>query len=602
MQSFASKKDSLLGVVKNSKINSEKVDAYINLSTIEREHNAQKSIDYALSAINLSKSIKDKSYQIKSYIKLGQSYRKYDSLEKALKYFLLGLELSEKTDNKRLKSGCLNNLGSIYLQYDQNDEALDYYLKAYEISKDLNDSLRLCNVLNNIGIIYWRNKQIDSSIKYMHESLVLSIELKDSIGLISSYNNLGMLHSEQHNFDRAIGYYNQALMIAKNFEDNWEIANVLNNRANLKIESEQYEGVLEDLQTSIDISDKINSKLLKSDSYLTLSGYYVAIKDFENALESYKKYSDLNMQLVNSETSNKIADIQKDYELKTKDNNLEKLSIANNIQYYLILLLATTLSLLGIFVFIYFRKYNENKSISSELSNRNNELEKLSDSKSKFFTLISHDLKAPLYNISNLSNMMKLYRFDMEENEKDETLNQLNISSKHLITLVDNILLWARTQTGSIENNPKDLWVNSVINECIVILKPIANEKKIELINNETDLEVKADYNLLSTSIRNLISNAIKFSNPNSIVLIKAISNNNFLEISVVDEGVGIEKEKLEQILKGNYSSELGTNNEKGSGLGLKITKEFIEINGGILTGESKPNEGSTFTIKLPKK
>lgn len=601
IQLSASKKDSLLGVLKKSKINTEKVDAFLSLSTIEREKNALASVDYATKAINLSKLIDDKTYQIQSYIKLGQTYRKYDSLDMALKHFLYGLELSEKIEDKKLQSSCLNNLGSIYLQYNQNNKALDYYKKSYKISKELNDSLRLSNVLNNIGIIFWRKKQIDSSIKYMHESLVFSIELKDSSGLISSYNNLGMLHTEKKNYEGAIGYYNQALKIAKHFDNKWEIANIINNRSNLKIESDKLDGVVEDLQTAIKISDEIKSNLLKSDSYFILSNYYTAINDFENALEFHKKYSELNMQLVNVEATEKIANIQRDYEIKVKDKNLEKLSVANNIQYYLILLLATTLSLLGIFVFIYFRKFNENKSISAELSSRNNELEKLSESKSKFFTLISHDLKAPLYNISNLSNLMKLYRYDMDENEKDETLNQLNISSKHLITLVDNILLWARTQTGNIENNPKDLWINGIINESIEILKPLATEKKIKLVNYETELEVKADYNLLSISIRNLISNAIKFSNSNSIVHINIEDKNDYIEINVKDEGIGIDHQKLVQILDGNYSSELGTNNEKGSGLGLKITKEFIELNGGTLTGKSTSNEGSTFTIKLPK-
>lgn len=591
-----------MGVLKNSKINTEKVDAFLSLSTFEREKNSHASIDYATKAINLSKSIDDKTFQVKSYIKLGQTYRKYDSLDLALKLFLNGLELSEKIEDKKLQSSCLNNLGSIYLQYNQNNKALDYYNKSFKIATELDDSLRLSNVLNNIGIIHWRNNQIDSSIKYMHESLVFSIELKDSSGLISSYNNLGMLYTEKKNYERAISYYNQALKIAKNLDNNWEIANILNNRSNLKIKSDNLDGVVEDLQTAIKISNKIKSKLLKSDSYFIFSNYYSTINDFEKALEFYKKYSELNMQLVNVEASEKIANIQRDYEIMAKDLNLSKLREANSIQYYLILLLATTLCLLGIFVFIYFRKFNENKSISAELTSRNNELEKLSESKSKFFTLISHDLKAPLYNISNLSNLMKLYRYDMDEDEKDETLNQLNISSKHLITLVDNILLWTRTQIGNIENNPKDLWVNSIINESIEILKPSATEKKIILVNNETELEVKADYNLLSISIRNLISNAIKFSNFNSIVHINVEDKNDYIEINVRDEGIGIDHQKLMQILGGSYSSELGTNNEKGSGLGLKITKEFIELNGGTLTGTSTPNQGSTFTIKLPKK
>jgi signal transduction histidine kinase len=253
-------------------------------------------------------------------------------------------------------------------------------------------------------------------------------------------------------------------------------------------------------------------------------------------------------------------------------------------------------------VFIYFRKFTENRIISNELSIRNKELEKLSESKSKFFTLISHDLKAPLYNVSNLSNLLKLYRYDMDEKEKDETLNQLNLSSKHLVNLVDNILLWASAQIGNLENEPEKLWLDSIISESMDLLAPMAKEKGINMNYEQNNIYVIADYNLLSTSIRNLMSNAVKFSNSNSTITISATQNNEYVDINVKDEGIGIESDRLERILSGNYISDLGTNNEKGSGLGLKITKEFIELNGGILTGESIPNKGSNFIIRLPKR
>ena len=595
-------KDSIISVSENSIDRKVKVTAMLSLSKLERELNASSSIDYAKKAIEISKKIEDKTYLIKSYAKLGLTYRRYDSLDRALEYLLIGLDISKEIENEKWQATCLNHLGSIYLQYGQNEKALDYYKKSYLISKSLDDSVGVCNSLNNIGIIFWQNNQLDSSFKYLLESLILSIDLADSTGLISSYNNLGMLQTELGDYLRALGYYNQALIIAKSQNDQWETANILNNRANLSIKSSKLDSVEADLKTSLEISKVINSKLLESDSYLILSEYYKVVENFNEALIAYKKYSKISMELINLETSKKLAGIQKDYEVKAKDQNLEKLSTANNIQYHLILLLATTLSLLGIFVFIYFRKFTENKTISNQLSVRNKELEKLSESKSKFFTLISHDLKAPLYNVSNLSNLMKLYRYDMDEKEKDETLNQLNLSSKHLLNLVDNILLWASAQIGNLENEPKKLWLDSIISESMDLLAPMAKEKGINMNYEQNNLYVIADYNLLSTSIRNLMSNAVKFSNSNSTITISATQNNEYVDINVKDEGIGIECDRLERILSGNYISDLGTNNEKGSGLGLKITKEFIELNGGILTGESTPDKGSNFIIRLPKK
>ena len=254
-------------------------------------------------------------------------------------------------------------------------------------------------------------------------------------------------------------------------------------------------------------------------------------------------------------------------------------------------------------LFIYFRKFGENKLLTEELKKNNTYLERLSDERNKFFTLISHDLKAPLYNISNLSNLVKMYYNDMDEAERNTTLDQLNVSSKHLLTLVDNILLWSKTQVGNMENNPEPLSLNTVIDESIDILSSFASEKDIELVKNTSkteDIDIRADYNLLTTAIRNLISNAIKFSYRNHKVEIRTDSTDDTIKIDVIDTGIGIADDMQVEILKGNASTTLGTDNEKGSGLGLKITKEFIEMTGGQVTLVSQEGKGTTFSIILP--
>ena len=600
----SSEKDSLMRVYQGNASNEDKVIALLRLSTIQRETDAYSSIKNAKNAIQIAGKIPDKTYLIRSYAKLGTTYKNLDSMDKALESFLKGLELANETDNKEWQSNFLNYLGSAYLQYGQNKIALKYFKKSYDIANKQYDSVAVCNVLNNIGIVFWRENKLDSSFNYIHASMLLSRDLKDSTGLISSFNNLGMLQNELGDTKRALGYYNQAYMLAIKLDDKWETANILNNLSSLNLKLGLLDDVESSLKEAIRISVEIKSSLLESDAYYNLSDYYKMMKDFEKSLDAYKKHSVIEMRLINEETSDKIAGLEKDFELRSKDRNLEKLSEANNIQYYLIILLATSLILVGTLIFIYFRKYSENKSLTEELKKNNTDLERLSEERNKFFTLISHDLKAPLYNISNLSNLMKMYANDMDEVERDITLDQLNVSSKHLLTLVDNILLWSRTQVGNMENNPEPLNLNGLIDECIDILKPFATDKDIELYNNTTNtnsIYVKADYNLLTTAIRNLISNAIKFSHRNHIVEIRTESINGSVKIDVIDTGIGIATDIQTEILRGNASTTLGTDNEKGSGLGLKITKEFIEMTGGQVTLISQEGKGTTFSIILPK-
>lgn len=596
-------KDSLMSVYKGNSPNEDKVMALLKLSTIQRDNDASSSIRNAQNAILLSKKIQDKTYLIRSYAKLGTTYKNLDSLDKALESFLKGLEIANEINNKEWQSNIYNYLGSAYLQYGQNKIALKYYKQSYSIALKQNDSVAICNVLNNIGIVFWKEQKLDSSFSYIQESMLISKDLKDSIGLISSYNNLGMLQSELGNLKRALGYYHQAYNLALRLGNKWESANILNNLAALNMKLGLLDDVESSLEEAVKISVEIKSSLLESDSYFNLSEYYTLKGNYEKSLKAFKKYHQLNTSLINEETSDKIAGLEKDFELRSKDRNLVKLSEANNIQYYLIILLATSLVLVGTLIFIYFRKFGENKSLTEELKKKNTDLEKLSDERNKFFTLISHDLKAPLYNISNLSNLVKMYYNDMDEAERDTTLDQLNISSKHLLTLVDNILQWSRTQVGTMENNPEPLNLNSLIVESIDILSSFASEKDIELVKDISKTEytyVKADYNLLTTAIRNLISNAIKFSYRNHKVEIITDTKDGKIKIDVIDTGIGIADDIRSEILKGNASTTLGTDNEKGSGLGLKITKEFIEMTGGQVTLVSKEGKGTTFSIILP--
>ncbi|MER3328002.1 MAG: tetratricopeptide repeat protein, partial [Candidatus Kapaibacterium sp.] len=335
--------DSLRKVYQSDAPSEDKVIALLRLSTLQRNEDAYLSIKNAQNAIKIANKIPDKTYLIRSYAKLGATYKNLDSMPEAIESYLKGLEIAIEIENSEWQSNFLNYLGTSYLQYKQNKIALKYFKKSFDIASKENDSIAKCNVLNNIGIVFWRENKFDSSFKYIHASMLLSRDLKDSAGLVSSFNNLGMLQTELGDMKRALGYYNQAFMLAKSLDDKWEIANVLNNQSVLKLKLGHLEDIENNLKEAISISQLIKSSLLESDSYYNLSEYYRTTKDFEKSLDAFKKHSDIRMKLINEETSDKIAGLEKDFELRSKDKNLQKLSEANNIQYYLIILLATSL-------------------------------------------------------------------------------------------------------------------------------------------------------------------------------------------------------------------------------------------------------------------
>src|SRR6056297_225946 len=225
-----------------------------------------------------------------------------------------------------------------------------------------------------------------------------------------------------------------------------------------------------------------------------------------------------------------------------------------------------------------------------EIEEKRKQLEELNATKDKFFSIIAHDLKNPFNTVIGLSELL-LYRYDNYDEEKiKEFIGQINKFSSNAYNLLDNLLQWARSQTGRIKVSPSDIDIEKLTQENISLLEDKAQQKNISLDSQvEPETFVYADSNMINTVIRNLISNAIKFTPDGGKIIIKAEESGEKIKFSVVDNGVGIAKEDIPKLfnLTTNYTSE-GTNAEVGTGLGLILCKEFIEKNNGNIWVESE--------------
>jgi signal transduction histidine kinase/ligand-binding sensor domain-containing protein len=239
---------------------------------------------------------------------------------------------------------------------------------------------------------------------------------------------------------------------------------------------------------------------------------------------------------------------------------------------------------------------------SQKLAEANDELRKLNSSKDKFFSIIAHDLRGPFQNILGFSEMLSDNYADMDDLQKKEIAENINISSKKVFHLLENLLKWAASQTNNISFTPEILNIKDIIDESVHILNDMASNKKIEIIFNKPEVEnVFADSEMVKTVIRNLIGNALKFTLSGGTVEIGVTGKKHFAQISVKDNGIGMDKKYLQNLFSiENMESRPGTDNERGSGLGLILCKEFVEKNGGKLTVESSKGTGSKFSFTLP--
>jgi signal transduction histidine kinase len=202
-----------------------------------------------------------------------------------------------------------------------------------------------------------------------------------------------------------------------------------------------------------------------------------------------------------------------------------------------------------------------------------------------------------------MSEILANEQYTLNEKERNNFITEIHNLLKNQFKLVDNLLDWAKIQTGRQPFNPVRINLSEKVNEVNTILNANAINKNIKVTNNvESDVFVFADSYMLQSTLQNLISNAIKFTNTNGTISISSIERDNYFEITVADNGVGISDEEKGKIFRiDTQHSTLGTDHEKGTGLGLIICKEMLEKNGGKIWIESEPGVGSKFIFTLPK-
>lgn len=240
-----------------------------------------------------------------------------------------------------------------------------------------------------------------------------------------------------------------------------------------------------------------------------------------------------------------------------------------------------------------------------EIKQSREKLQELNTTKDKFFSIIAHDLRNPFGGIMGLSEIMelKLAENKIEDVPEFKKYTQMIFStSKTAFELLNNLMQWARSQTGEINFDPQKIPVETMISDTIQLVEGIAFKKNItiEKVLNNTQT-IYADISLTNTVLRNLLTNAIKFTPHNGKITVSAQEKDEFLEITVMDNGVGIDPKYMNKIFRiDSKFSSLGTDKEKGTGLGLILCKEFVEKQGGTIWVESELGKGSKFIFTLP--
>ncbi|WP_299579366.1 tetratricopeptide repeat-containing sensor histidine kinase [uncultured Sunxiuqinia sp.] len=536
-----------------------------------------------------------------------------------LRYMTEALAYFESSGNAPVVARIMNNIAVNYHAWRDYDLALKYYrktLRAYEVSGDL---LGKVVVLNNIGEIYKDKGQYDMALQYYDQifDLAENNSISDfylaigKVGLAETYLLKG-------NNSLARDYANQSLHVfdSLGMKEGEINANLILSQVNMH--EDKLVRANEIVDACLIEAKAIGLKELIQKAYLLKSEILQKQKDDSGALENYKKYVAIADSLKLEKQTHQLALHRAELDLSEKENEIELLQKDNEIKDLqlikqksqsrtFIVAIALLLALVGLSL-----SYNKARKRANDLLQQKNkqiieqheELLRVNQTKDKFLSIIGHDLRNPIGAFKDMVSQLAEFPEMFDEALRSQILEELRDEAESTYFLLDNLLLWAKAQKNSIQFKPEKLKLNLVIKNNIILNSRTATRKKIDLkANIPEEVLVYADHNMVDLVVRNLLSNALKFTPENGKVdiLVKPVDAN-FIEVSIKDTGVGIAENDLPRLLDPNdHLSTYGTSNEKGSGLGLVLCREFIEMNGGKLEIQSRVGRGSTFSFTLKK-
>lgn len=353
---------------------------------------------------------------------------------------------------------------------------------------------------------------------------------------------------------------------------------------NLKDSEEKYRTLAENLPGLIlRFNDKLDCIYSNTSNFSDKS---VAVKTVSNYQKEYEiKLFDLLLPIVSA--AHRTGEVQR---------SGFQFNFAQHDQFYAVQVIPEKLN-----------KYQKGSYLAicqdiTELKIAEKQLQSLNDTKDKLFSIIAHDLKNPFTSLLSFSEIIRSRADNLERERIAEMAGRMNSSAKQAYTLLENLLSWSRIQTGVLAPMPEQIIVADLFAQESQLSVSMAQVKGITIIfNDPKDLAVLADKEMASTVLRNLISNALKFSHSGTEIAVKAIKKVDKIVFSIADKGIGIPAEHLDQLLNvGNRFSTKGTAAEQGTGLGLVLCKEFVEINGGEIWLQSELGKGTTFYFTLP--
>jgi signal transduction histidine kinase len=571
------------------------------------------ALEFNNKALQLDLQSNDSSSICNSYINVGNSYLELGQYEESYFYTQKAYQLASTLKDTLSSAIAMHNLAVLYSNLGRLDLALVHFKSTADLSASVNDVEGPAYNNHETGRAYIKVKDGSKALPFLHSALSAS----KAMGLFNLipkiYQSIAEAKFLTKDYGTCLTYYDSAIASFKFLEHQFGQAESNLGKSRVYLAQGKFAEANQIALTSLKKAVDLKAQVLEFECHQLLSECAEKQGDFKNALLYNKRaqqtrdsLTSINMMSQVFENEFQMRSQRKDEEIaslsKQKDQSASELKRQEFLKNIFAVVFALTIVLLYSVYRSGRRKVEMNDLLlqhQAEIEKRTQELEELNKVKDKFFSIISHDLRSPINSLAGLLDLMEKDQIKAEE--LPALTKEMRIQFNHTKNLINNLLDWTLLQMNKVSIKKEKFGLKSLVDGNIKLLSSMST-KKTNFINDIDESIIPfADQNMINLVFRNLLLNGIKFTDNGGTIKVSAVAEGESIKVSVTDNGVGIAPE-IQKVLfdKTTGYSTRGTANEKGTGLGLILCKEFIERNGGKIWLESEVGKGSTFFVSIP--
>jgi len=575
------------------------------------------AIHMADAVLQDARRLNSRYYEGRSCFVLSKAYWAKASYKLSTEFGFKALKIFENSPYVHDLGESLVGLSRTILDLQNYEESKTYLDRAIRLARDHNDTPLLAEAFREKSILLLDQRQYDSALYYTGEALRIYEPQKDTVNISILYGRKARIYFSLKDYKRSRLFNRRGMHYDSLAGNRRALAVSFYQAAQNMFYMRQYDSAAMFLERGMPINlslvNLIRMHNLSADVYMAQGKPLLAV-------DHLRKVVAFKDSLYNQQRAGHVQEMQSLYELEKKEDTIFMLENENEAkqqqvrnQSLITWVLLVGIVLLSALIFVLWRlrahqtKANEalslkNKAIEQqkeEIQAQAESLQELNQLKSKLFSVISHDLRGPIASLQSLLELLtnKIMKPEEFMAVSDKLKSNLNVTQRTL----ENLLNWSLSQMDGLRTDQRQFEIKAVMDEACRLMEDLGQRKNIVIENTtRTPIVVLADPNQVQLILRNLVHNAIKFSKTDGTVLVSASRHNDVCHVRVKDFGIGMTAQEREMILSSEYFTKTGTQQEKGTGLGLLLCKEFIHRNGGTLTIDSHPGHGTEIAFTLP--